>query len=322
MMRAGAAVSLLLCGALLGAPQPARAASAGCPFPARATPPSAAEWGLYLGMAQHVQEALEAEGAVVAIVSRAGLNLRPIGQRYSHAGFLQPPVGQGRPRPWSVRQLYWDCDTQQPRIFDEGLASFVSAVASGVRPRLSVLWWPAARRSAFQGEAPEPALSEEPAALLARAVADHDLALRLLSPRYQAHAHAWNLHTQNCNQWLLEVLAAAFGGGRDRAGAQAWLRAQGYEPAVVQLPWVAWLWAAALTPHLGLQHHPSEHLQNLQLHLTLPASVEAFVQQRWPQVQRAEWCWRGSELVVRRGWQPLDEACTPGEGDRRVALSP
>lgn len=344
MVRLGAValLPLLVCAALCGGPKPAQAAFAACPSPEDATPTTAADWGLHLAMAQAVQEALRLEGAELAIVSRAGLNLRPIGQGYSHAGFLRPPTGAGAAQPWTVRQLYWDCDTAQPRIFDEGLASFVAAKATGTLPRLSVLWWP----PEGPGKGPDKGLdkgpgkgpdkgpdkgqdrgqddrwSEAPATVLARAVADEGLALRLLSPRYQAHAHAWSPHTQNCNQWLVEMLAAAFGGARDRAGAQAWLREQAYEPAVVRLPWAGWLWAAAVMPHLGLEHHPQEDLRALQLQLSLPSSIEDFVRRRWPQVQRTEWCRRGQELVVRSGWQPLDEACTPRVGDRRLALSP
>jgi hypothetical protein len=62
------------------------------------------------------------------------------------------------------------------------------------------------------------------------------------------------------------------------------LRAQAYELAVVQPPWVGWLWAAAVMPHLGLEHHPQEDLQALQLQLSRPSSIEAFVRRCWPQV--------------------------------------
>jgi hypothetical protein len=35
-----------------------------------------------------------------------------------------------------------------------------------------------------------------------------------------------------------------------------------------------------------------------------------------------EWCLRGREVVVRRGWQPLDRHCTPADGDERLSLVP
>lgn len=168
----------------------------------------------------------------------------------------------------------------------------------------------------------EPSQPETPTALLARAVVDDSLALALLSPHYRAQAHAWSLATQNCNQWLVEMLAAAFSGARDRAAAQDWLRLQDYRASTVSLPWAGWLVAAALMPHMGLAHHPAENLLALRFEVSLPAAIERFVHRRWPEAQRVEWCRRGQEVVVRRSWEPLDMACTPGPEDERRPLMP
>lgn len=276
-----------------------------CPTPVAST---AAEADTHLQFAALVQAELAAQGTAVAMISRSGLNLRAIGQRYSHAGFVRPwsaaaAGAPGAPGTWAVRQLYFDCETSQPRVFDEGLAGFVRGVAADALPRLSVVWWPSS------------AASE-----LARAVEHTALALNLLSPSYQAQAHVWTTHTQNCNQWLAEMLAGAFGGADSRAQAQQWLREQGYRGSVVELPWVGWLMAAAFLPHMGLQHHPEEDLQALRFEVSLPAAIERFVHQRWPQAQRMEWCLKGREVVVRRSWDPLDAACTPGDADERKVL--
>lgn len=276
-----------------------------CPTP---PPSSASSVDAFLQMAALIQDEWRVRAAPVALVSRSGLNLGAIGHRYSHAGFLRqaPRTGaSGTAETAAVRQLYFDCETAQPRVFDEGLAGFVRGVATDALPRFSAVWWPA-----------------EEAAVLALGVEDDELALAMLATTYQAQAHVWSLRTQNCNQWLAEVLAAAFGGARQRASAQQWLRAQGYSGSVVQLPWVGWLVAAAVLPHMGLQHHPEEDLQALRLEVALPASVEAFVRRRWPQAQRVEWCLRGREVVVRRGWEPLDAVCTPRPGDEVRHLNP
>jgi hypothetical protein len=273
-----------------------------------------------LDLAALVEEALRAEASPVALISRSGLNLRAIGHRYSHSGWVRrasaDPAAPEQDR-WSVRQLYFDCDTAQPRVFDEGLAGFVRGVSDGTWPRLSVVWWPAQAPHAPHA----PHTPHAPAERLARAVGDSTLALALLAPQYQAQAHVWNLHTQNCNQWLVEMLAAAFGGVGTRSDAQDWLRRQGYAGSVVQLPWAGWLLVAALWPHMGLQHHPPENLQSLRFEVSLPDSVERFVRQQWPQARRMEWCLRGPEVVVRRSWEPLDDDCTPGPGDERRPLS-
>lgn len=282
-----------------------------CPTPVAST---AAEVDTHLQFAALVQAELSAQGTAIAMISRSGLNLRAIGHRYSHAGFVRPwPASASAGEPaaeapgvrgtWSVRQLYFDCETAQPRVFDEGLAGFVRGVAADALPRLSVVWWPS--QAAFH---------------LARAVGDTSLASAMLSPSYQAQAHAWSTQAQNCNQWLAEMLAAAFGEAGNRTQAQRWLREQGYAGSVVQLPWVGWMIAAALLPHMGLQHHPEEDLQALRFEVSLPAAIERFAHERWPQARRVEWCLKGREVVVRRSWEPLDAACTPGEADERRVL--
>lgn len=273
-----------------------------CPTPAV---DAAQEWDVHLQLADLIQQEWRARSAPVALISRSGLPLQAIGHRYSHSGFLRAPATEATALSSipSVRQLYFDCETAQPRVFDEGLAAFVREVARDAGARYSVVWWPA-----------------EPAHTLARAVSHDAQAAALVAPRYQAQAHVWSLHTQNCNQWLVEMLAAAFGGRDDRAGAQQWLREQGYVGSIVQLPGLVWLLAAAVMPHMGLQHHPESDRQAWRFEVSLPASVEHFVQRLWPQAQRVEWCLRGHEVVVRRGWQPLDGACTPQDGDERRTL--
>lgn len=277
-----------------------------CPTPA---PVSAAQADGHLQMAQLIQNDLDAQGVSVGVVSRSGLNLRAIGHLYSHAGWLRGPRAgsQSDPArtawPWTVRQLYFDCASGRPRVFDEGLPGFVRGVAPGSRPRLSVVWWPVADTL-----------------LLQRAVGDDALAVALVAPRYQAQAHPWSGDAQNCNQWLVELLAAAWSGARDRAGAQRWLLEQGYAGSRIDLPWVGWLLAAAWFPHMGLSGHPPSDLQALQFEVSMPMSLEAFVRRRWPQAQRMEWCLDEGHVVVRRGWEPLDEACTVQSGDRLHAL--
>lgn len=272
-----------------------------CPTP---EPVAAAQADGLLQMASLIQDEWQARGTAAALVSRSGLNLRAIGHVYSHSGFL---LGQAP----HVRQLYLDCASGRPRVFDEGLAGFVRGVAHDVLPRLSVVWWPI-----------------EAAQDVARAATDDGLATSLVAPVYQAQAHAWSVHSQNCNQWVAEVVALAFARERDTPGqrgridAQHWLREKGYSGSVISLPWVGWLVAAAVLPHMGLAHHPEDNLQALRLEVSLPDSLERFVRRQWPQAERMEWCLRGREVVVRRGWVPLDAACTPRDGDQVRALLP
>ena len=271
-----------------------------------ATPPtlSAAEQDRLLRFSDVVKQELSRTPHDIALIARAGTDLARFGLRYSHAGFSLREGGQGA---WSVRQLYYACDEDRPRLFDQGLPGFVFGGDDAALGHLSVLLLPQA----------------ESAALL-RAVADPRQALQLLGTQYSANAHAFGLRYQNCNQWVAEVLALAWGGlppgAGARARAQQWLRDEAYEPTQFQVdnP-LLWL-AAAFVPWLRQDDHPSEDLARRRLQVSMPASIEAFVRARVPGVRRLEFCHDTRQMVVREGWHPIDEGCRPGPQDRVIPL--
>ncbi len=260
-----------------------------------------------LRLAAALRQRLDASGATVALIARSGLALERFGVRYSHAGLA---LRRGLDTPWGVRQLYFSCDERRPRVFDQGLAGFVQGLAEPGRGHLSVLLLPAAAAAAL-----------EPALLDRRRV------LPLLADRYSANAYAFGTRYQNCNQWVAEVMALAWGGieastaggGELRAQAQRWLQAEGYRPTRfdVTFPPVRWL---GLVPWLHLDDHPPEALDRQQLWVSMPASLEAFVEARWGGVERLELCQSGPRLVVRRGRVPLSEACDAADGDEVLDL--
>ena len=115
---------------------------------------------------------------------------------------------------------------------------------------------------------------------LEQAALDDRLALQLLAGDYSANAFAFSLLYQNCNQWLAELLAAAWrndppqpalatagptpmaegmasamdtavadgspppSGQHTRTQAQQWLRQQDYQPSVVDVKWYPLVWLA------------------------------------------------------------------------------
>ncbi len=72
-------------------------------------------------------------------------------------------------------------------------------------------------------------------AALAQAALDDRRALALLGASYSANAYPFSLAFQNCNQWVAEMLALAWGDGTSRAETQQWLQIQGYEPTSLQV---------------------------------------------------------------------------------------
>lgn len=272
-----------------------------------ATPPAldAAQQDRLFRFAAQLRQELAGSGARLALVARAGTDLRRFGQRYSHAGIS---LRDSPNTPWSVRQLYYDCDTARPRLFDQGLPGFVLGGASPDQGHV-VLWL-----------LPAPA-----AAPLEQAARDERQVLRLLGDSYSANAHAWSTRHQNCNQWVAEVLALAWSGPSGvtgavdaRAAAQRWLQAQGYAPTRVTVDNPLVLLAAAFVPWLRTDDHPPGALQRAQFDTSLPAAIEAFVQRQVAGTRRIELCHDREHIVVRTGWQPLGDDCRPQAGDRVI----
>jgi len=255
-----------------------------------------------LQFADLLRRTLDESGATVAVVARNGLDLRRIGQRWSHAGLS---LRDGLERPWAVRQLYYACDERRPRLFDQGLAGFVFGIDTPAGQPAEVVLW-------LLPPGPE-------AEALAAAARDTPRALRLLAAQYSANAHAYSTRYQNCNQWLAELIGTAWGGLADgpalRARAQAWLAEAGYVPARVELGSGLLVALAGWLPMLHTDDHPADDRAAGLLRVSLPAAIGDFVVQRLPGVRRLALCQIDDRVVIRRDGPPLDEACQPGPGD-------
>jgi len=265
---------------------------------------NAAQQDKLLRVAGVIKAELEASGVSLALIARSGLKLGLFGMRYSHAGLSLKASPDTR---WAVRQLYFACEEQKPRIFDQGLAAFLLGTDEPALGYISVLTLPPAAAGALEAVA-----------------LDNRRALALLAGTYSANAYAFGLRYQNCNQWLAELLAGAWGlprpGEAPRAAAQAWLQAEGFEAAVFQLPARPFLWLTAFSPWLQRDDHPEADLSQALLRVSMPASIEAFVRDRVPGAQRLEFCHTDKHVVLHRGWQPIAEGCVPGPQDTVIAL--
>ena len=293
----GALAAFLAACAAAFAPAPAQAglaASSGGLCEA-SQPMSATLQDRRLRLVARVRHELEASGRAVALVARSGLDLDRFGQRYSHAGIS---LRHSPNTPWSVRQLYYACDEGVPRLFDQGLAGFVLAADAQPDAHVTLLLLPDAESAA-----------------LAAAALDRRQALQLLAARYSANAHAFATRYQNCNQWVAELLAAAWGDWAGalptRAQAQDWLRDRGYQPHRFAGP--PWLYVlSAFVPLLHHDDHPEDDRIAAVYRVSMPVSIEAFVRQQVPGAERIELCHDDRHIVVRRGWRPLGPGC---EGD-------
>lgn len=272
----------------------------------RTQPLRASEQDRLLRFASLVRDGLNDSDHDVVLISRAGVDMSLFDIRYTHAAIgWRDEAGV-----WTIRQLYYDCEEGQPRIFDQGVAGFVMGIENASVGYISIVTLP-----------PHAAASLRSAAL------DAPRALQLLATSYSANAYAFGLDYQNCNQWVAELMATAWGDlpGRDnlRAEAQQWLRQAGYAPpAVIIRP--GWLMLAARgIPFVHVDDHPPRDRKARRLHVSLPAALEDFVRKRYATSKRIEICHDGREAVVREGWPDtmrINETCRSAAGDRTVAL--
>ena len=253
-----------------------------------------------------IKQELEASGGRLALIARSGLDLGRFGVRYSHAGIT---LQRSAETPWSVRQLYYACDEDRPRIFDQGISAFLLGNDTPDLGFVSVVLLP-----------PEAAQDLERVAL------DNRLALALLGPTYSANAYPFSARYQNCNQWVAEMLAAAWGGlpGDEdaRVQAQGWLRAQGYEPSVFDVGWRVLMWVSELIPWVHSDDHPPQDTASKLYRVSMPASIEAFAQARVAGATRMEFCHTATHVVVHQGWDAIGAGCEAGPLDRVIALNP
>jgi hypothetical protein len=280
---------------------------AGIPtFCDRADKLTAVDQDRVLRFAAVVKDELARSGGSLALVARAGLDLSRFGLLYTHAGIALKDSPGG---PWAVRQLYYACDESRPRLFDQGMSGFALGADAPTHGHVALLFPPAAD-----------------SALLERAALDNRLALALLGGQYSANAYAFGTRYQNCNQWVAELMAFAWGrlpeSDAPRERAQAWLRAQGYAATPVKIPSHWLMFAGQFVPLVHVGDHPLDDIHALALHISVPTAIEDFVRREAPRTRRVELCHDERHIVVHRGWEPLGAGCDPLPGDDVIALAP
>lgn len=272
-------------------------------FCERSEPLSAGQLDTQLRFAAVVREELATSEADAVLISRSGLDLSRFQIRYSHSAVAT----RGENGIWNARQLYYACDERRPRLYDQGIAGFAMGIEDASLGYISIVTLPA-----------------DAAQALKETTMDSPRALRLLAAQYSATAYAFGLNYQNCNQWIVELFATAWGDlpdGTDlRKRAQQWLSEQGYAPQPVEIG-SHWLLAASpFVPLVHLGDHPERDLAAMKLKISLPTTLEAFIQQRYPLSKRVEICHNGQQVVIHRGWSPVNNGCKPGPQDQVTPL--
>ncbi len=216
--------------ALLGLP-----AHAGRPCAPHQPTAQGIERGMQL--AQRTAQALDASGARVVLLGRAGQDLSTYGLRYSHLGWAY----KSEAGPWRVVHKLNECGTAVAAVYRQGLGEFF----------LVDLW-----RHEAVWAVPVP----EVQARLLPVLQANAQATQLHVRPYSMVSYAWGEKYQQSNQWALETLAAAMepASVRQRAQAQAWLRFKGYEPSVLKIGPLTRLGGRVTAANVAFDDHPPE----------------------------------------------------------------
>ncbi len=206
-------------------------------------PPKAQTIERAMNLAQRTQQALDASGAEVVVLARAGQDLRKYGLRYSHLGLAYRESDGHGGSVWRVLHKLNQCGTAESAIYRQGLGDFF----------LDDLW-----RFEAAWVVPTPAVQHQLMAVLQ----DTAQAVQLHHKPYSMVSYVWGLTYQQSNQWALETMAMAVapgspGGISTRAQAQSWLYAQGYQPTVLNIGALTRLGARVSSANVAFDDHPS-----------------------------------------------------------------
>jgi hypothetical protein len=251
----GRSFAALLAAAVMVMATAAPPAQAGRNCEARA--PDAANVVRALRLAERTAEALDASGAQVVVLTRAGQDLRKYGLRWSHLGFAYRD-GTGEPGPdgqpaatiWRVVHKLNACGTATADLYRQGLGEFFMDDLFRYEGAFAV---------------PTPAVQ----AALLPLLRDNQRVAQLHQAAYSMVAYPWAQTYQQSNQWALETLAMSQEPGiTSRERAQAWLQFKGYEPSVLQLSAMTRLGARMTAGNIAFDDHPnakrfSDHIETV-----------------------------------------------------------
>ncbi len=214
-----------------------------------------------LEMAQRTLAALNASGAQVVILARAGQDLTKYGLHYSHLGFAyRQPAPDGTAPVWRVVHELNQCGTAESAIYRQGLAEFF----------LDDLW-------RYDGAWVVP--TREVQERLLPVLQDDRRAVGLHQNPYSVVSYAWGRKYQQSNQWALETLAATMEPAAvTRERAQAWLQFKGYEPTTLMLGPLTRLGGRMTAANVAFDDHPNEKRFSDRIETVTVDSIFAWLQ--------------------------------------------
>lgn len=227
--------------------------------------------GLNLGA--KVRDQLDASNAEVVLIARVGQDLSKYNLKHSHLAFLVRNMNHhlssssAPAEKWTVFHMLNQCGKTNSSLFAEGLGMFF--MDAPFRYEAMVI-------------TPSPALQAR-----LKTVLVSDLLTRFKANRYNMLAYPFNPASQNSNQWVLEVLAAAISQERpilSREDAEAYLQYVGFQPSVIHLDTLTRLGATLTKQNINFNDHPFGKRMAGRIETVTVESVEKFLKRRDPEM--------------------------------------
>ncbi len=201
-------------------------------------PPQATSVAQGMDLAERTARALDASGAEVVVLARAGQDLSKYGLRWSHLGLAYKETTDTGTR-WRVVHKLNQCGSARADLYRQGLGEFFLDDPWDYRAGVVVL-------------APEVQMK------LHALLHDNRNVQRLHVPDYNMLAYPWAQRYQQSNQWAIETLAMAMEpGANSREQAQAWLQFKGYQPTTLHLGAMTRLGARMTAANIAFDDHPN-----------------------------------------------------------------
>jgi hypothetical protein len=187
-----------------------------------------------MALAERTAQALDATGAQVVVLARAGQNLSEYGLRYSHLGLAYRDAAG-----WRVVHKLNQCGTAQAAVYRQGLGEFFLDDLYQYEAALVVL---------------APGLQQR----LLPALRDNARATQLHTAAYSMVAYPWAQRYQQSNQWALETLAMTQDDAATTRGrAQTWLQLEGYQPTTLHISAFKRLGGRLGAANIAFDDHPN-----------------------------------------------------------------
>lgn len=211
--------------------------------------------------ALEVQNQLNHLNPRVALIARAGTNLKHYGQHYSHVGFVVKNY-PGKKGKWTIVHLLNQCEVPKSSIYQQGLMNFFMDDLYTFDYQITI------PKEAVQEKLYETLVSLQKQSL-------HNSSYSMIT-------YPFSTKYQNSNQWVLEVIATSMNpqSAHTRQAAQAYLHKTHFKASLIKIDSFSKLGASLFSRHVRFDDHPLEEQRRNTVSTVTVSSVVDYLREQ------------------------------------------